>query len=84
MCMQCVGAVGTALQAATLVGGPIVYKHYRAIRARLGLPDTSVAAQQARAAEGAALTSRPATAPIRLHLVPRPRTGAQRTTAPAL
>ena len=50
MCMQCVGAVGTALQAATLFGGPVVYKHYRKVRALVGLPDNSVAAIQARAA----------------------------------
>ena len=47
MCMTCVGAVGTALQAATLIGGPIAYGGYRRVRARLGLPDTSVAAREA-------------------------------------
>ena len=46
----CVGAVGTACQAATLIGGPIVYGYYRRIRAALGLPDNSYAAVQARAA----------------------------------
>lgn len=74
MCMQCVGAVGTALQAATLFGAPVVYKHYRTVRRMLGLPDTSVAAQQDRAAEGAVVTSRPAPSPIRLNITPRPRT----------
>ena len=49
--MQCVGAVGTALQAATLFGGPTVYRYYRRARAALGLSDTSVAAQEARQRE---------------------------------
>lgn len=53
MCMQCVGAVGAALQAVTVVGGPYAYKHYRRARAALGLRDTSVAAQEARAAASA-------------------------------
>lgn len=52
MCMQCVGAVGTALQAATLVGGPYAYKQYRRVRNAFGLPDNSVAAVEARAAGG--------------------------------
>ena len=47
MCMQCVGAVGSALQAATVIGGPFAYAGYRRARAALGLKDTSVAAQQA-------------------------------------
>ena len=47
MCMQCVGAVGTALQAATLFGGPVAYKYYRRTRNALGLPDTSAAARWA-------------------------------------
>ena len=55
MCMQCVGAVGTAFQAATLVGGPIVVKHYQRIRAAFGLEDNSVAAVEARES-GAAVT----------------------------
>jgi hypothetical protein len=50
MCMQCVGAAGTALQAATLFGGPLAYKYYRRTRKALGLPDTSAAAEAARAA----------------------------------
>ncbi len=48
MCMQCVGAVGTALQAATVIGGPIVYAGYRRGRRMLGMRDTSVAACEAR------------------------------------
>ena len=56
MCMQCVGAVGTALQAATLVGGPIVYAGYRRARSVLGLSDTSVAA---RAADGHTTSAAP-------------------------
>ncbi len=44
MCMQCVGAFGTAFQAATVIGGPLAYAGYRRVRATLGLRDTSVAA----------------------------------------
>lgn len=51
--MQCVGAVGAALQAATLVGGPVVVKHYQRVRAALGLPDNSLAAVEAREREAA-------------------------------
>ena len=52
MCMVCsMGGVATAVQAATLVGAPIAYRGYRAVRTRLGLPDTSVAAVEARAQE---------------------------------
>jgi hypothetical protein len=54
MCMQCVGAVATAFNAATIVGGPIVAKHYQRVRAVIGLPDNSVAAVEARAAAEAA------------------------------
>ena len=36
MCMQCVGAVGTAFQAATLIGGPIALKYLQRVRALLG------------------------------------------------
>ena len=50
MCMQCVGAAGTALQAATVIGGPFAYAGYRRVRARLGLSDTAVAAQETQAA----------------------------------
>ncbi len=59
MCMQCVGSVATAFKAATLVGGPIVAKHYQRVRAVIGLPDNSVAAVEARAmdAEGSATTA---------------------------
>ena len=65
MCMQCVGAVGTALQAATVVGGPIAYAGYRRIRARLGLSDTSVSAVEAAQAAGAAgITPAPTSAAI--------------------
>ncbi len=53
MCMQCVGAVGTAFQAATLIGGPIAAKHYQRIRAAFGLQDNSVAAVEAREQQGA-------------------------------
>ena len=61
MCMTCVGAVGTALQAATLIGGPIAYGGYRRVRARLGLTDTSVAAREAQmpGSTAPASTSRP-------------------------
>jgi hypothetical protein len=52
MCMQCVGAAGTALQAATLFGGPVAYKYYRRARASLGLPDTSAAAEATRLKAG--------------------------------
>jgi hypothetical protein len=48
VCMQCVGAVATAFNAATLVGGPIAAKHYQRIRAAFGLQDNSVAAVEAR------------------------------------
>ena len=51
--MACVGGVGTALQAATLIGGPIAYGWYRRARAALGLPDTSVAAVEAQGTETA-------------------------------
>lgn len=54
MCMQCVGIVGTGFQAAALIGGPIVIKHYQRVRAAFGLPDNSVAAVEARAAAEAA------------------------------
>jgi hypothetical protein len=50
MCMQCVGAVGTGLQAATIVGGPLLLRWYRRTRAALGLPDDTVAAVEAREA----------------------------------
>ncbi len=49
MCMQCVGAVGTAFQAATLIGGPIALKYLQRVRAFFGLPDNSAAAVAARA-----------------------------------
>jgi hypothetical protein len=49
MCMQCVGTVGTAFQAATLIGGPIALKYYQRVRALFGLPDNSAAAVAARA-----------------------------------
>jgi hypothetical protein len=62
MCMQCVGAVGTGLQAATIFGGPILLKWYRRTRAALGLPDDSVAAVEAREAAEQALVE-PATSP---------------------
>jgi hypothetical protein len=52
MCMQCVGAAGMALQAATLFGGPVVYKYYRRTRASLGLPDNSAAAEATRLRAG--------------------------------
>jgi hypothetical protein len=52
MCMQCVGAAGTALQAATLFGGPVAYKYYRRARRSLGLPDNSAAAEAARLRAG--------------------------------
>ncbi len=62
MCMQCVGAVGTALQAATVIGGPIVYAGYRRGRRILGLRDTSVAACEARGQATSAPPARPASA----------------------
>ena len=52
MCMQCVGAAGAALQAATLFGGPVAYKYYRRARASLGLPDNSAAAEATRLKAG--------------------------------
>ena len=58
MCMQCVGSVGTALQAATVLGGPIAYAGYRRARAMLGLRDTAVAAVEAQASESAPVRSR--------------------------
>lgn len=51
--MQCVGSVGTALQAATVFGGPVAYAGYRRARALLGLRDTAVAAVEAQATESA-------------------------------
>src|SRR4051794_34336617 len=62
MCMQCVGAAGTALQAATLIGGPYAYRAYRGARRRLGLPDTSAAAEAERARRAAAGEPEPAPA----------------------
>ena len=69
MCMQCVGTVGTAFQAATLIGGPFALKYYQRVRAFLGLPDNSAAAVAARAR---ALEAPPPPAPPRRG--PRPRT----------
>ena len=52
MCMICsMGGVATAAQAATFVGGPLAYAGYRRARRALRLPDTSVAATEARAQE---------------------------------
>jgi hypothetical protein len=50
------GGIATAVQAATLFGAPIAYGGYRAARAALGLPDTSVAAAEARARRQETLT----------------------------
>lgn len=63
MCMQCVGQVGTALQAATVFGGPVAYAGYRRVRAMLGLRDTSVAAVEAQATESAPDRTRLSSAP---------------------
>ena len=80
--MQCVGAVGTACQAGMLVGGPIVYKYYRRIRAALGLPDNSYAAVQAcAAAEAMGEASPPAPRPIRVNVMPRPPVRANNTAS---
>lgn len=52
MCAICsMGGFATAAQAATLFGAPIAYAGYRRARRALGLPDTSVAACEARAQE---------------------------------
>jgi hypothetical protein len=45
------GGVATAAQAATFFGGPLAYAGYRRVRRTLRLPDTSVAATEARAQE---------------------------------
>ncbi len=58
MCMECVGGVGTALHAGTLIGGPLAYAGYRRVRSVLGLSDTSVAARERQAAD------RPVIAPV--------------------
>ncbi len=61
MCAICsMGGFATAAQAATFVGAPLAYAGYRRARRALRLPDTSVAACEARAQEWAtepALTS---------------------------
>lgn len=80
MCMQCVGIVGTAFQAVTLVGGPVVVKHYQRIRAAFGLPDNSVAAVEARAMEPRGHDEAPAPAAPPVHGERRP---APRAAAPA-
>jgi len=50
MCAICsMGGFATAAQAATLFGGPLAYAGYRRARRALRLPDTSVAACEARA-----------------------------------
>ena len=48
MCMQCVGAVGTSLQAVTIIGGPIALIYLQRVRAFFGLPNNSAAAVAAR------------------------------------
>jgi hypothetical protein len=54
MCMICSrGGVATAAQAASFVGAPLAYAGYRRVRRALHLPDTSVAATEARAQEWA-------------------------------
>ena len=62
MCMTCVGGLGTALQAVTLIGGPIAYGGYRRLRAAVGLPDTAVAAVEAQGRETAPSRTRPSSA----------------------
>lgn len=52
--MQCVGAVGTACQAATVVAGPWVITRYRRLRDAIGLADMSVAAVEERQRRAAA------------------------------
>ena len=83
MCMQCVGAVGTGFQAATLIGGPIALKYYQRVRAFFGLPDTSAAAVAARAK---ALEAPTPPAPTRRRSRPRApaarRGGSRRTRDP--
>ncbi len=52
MCAICaMGGVATAAQAATFFGAPLAYAGYRRARRALRLPDTSVAACEARAQE---------------------------------
>jgi hypothetical protein len=52
VCMICsMGGVATSAQAATLFGAPLVYAGYRRVRRALRLPDSSVAAVEARAQE---------------------------------
>jgi hypothetical protein len=78
MCMQCVGAFGTACQAATLVGGPWLNRQYRRVRDALGLADMSVQAVERRQIAAAAAARRP-------QVVLRPGRAApmlQRTAAP--
>jgi hypothetical protein len=57
--MQCVGAFGTACQAAMLLGGPWVNRQYRRVRDALGLADMSVAAVERRQIAAAAAARRP-------------------------
>ena len=59
MCMICnMGGVATAAQAASFVGGPLAYAAYRRVRRALRLPDTSVAAAEARAQEWVTVPAR--------------------------
>lgn len=52
MCAICnMGGFATAAQAATFAGGPLAYAGYRRVRRALRLPDTSVAAAEARRQE---------------------------------
>jgi len=60
--MQCVGAAASAAEAAALIGGPFAYAAYRAARRRLGLPDTSAAAEAERERLAAAGEAPPAPA----------------------
>lgn len=66
MCLQCVGAAGTAFHAATVIGGPIVYAGYRSARRALGLRDTSVAAREAQANGAAGIAPAPTSRSIAL------------------
>lgn len=96
MCMACVGAAGTAFQAATLIGGPFLMKHMQRIRRALGLRDNSVAAVEARAADEAArldavappadVEARPAPGAPEPEAEPQARAGRRRprTTAHAM
>jgi hypothetical protein len=57
--MQCVGAVGTACQAATVVAGPWIITRYRRLMDAIGFADMSVAAVEERRRRAAAEAREP-------------------------